>query len=853
MSIKENSVPEVGDKKTPYKLTVEKGGANKDEETLPVTETKSKKGKKVEVIITHNEDSSLESYLERKERERGGSLKIMAEKAADKIIETFIKNMKERRQINEQEKLEREQPISKIANILVGRKIDEIIVSSGERKMNDKEKGSYSEREIEEMGGKIPTFKQDLDTRMALEILNSFNNKEELGDIYNENAKSTIINIRQREMEPAEKTKGVRVFVDTGGSWMNFEVDGETTTIRFDHHGTGAREATSGTKMIYEALKKAELLNDSPELEKLVNFVNEYDNLTYLNEVDENGKKIFNEEYFRDVWPNSMYAIAEKMPFYSFAGLVMSGKIKNPSVPFTKEEIDGEIGDIVVGDKTIRELCTWAKEGNKSMGVKNIEGAVKTIKGVKDSRRYAKQEGLNLDNTTLGKIIYNNYYGEVETAKNDKFKVKIVDSLGFTGTKALGYDTYVSWNEEIGKEKFFINSNSQNLKSVADRINKKYPGCAVEARGTFIHGKIKGITEREFLDFIDFNILRGSKFKIDQKKIQVNKKNTSPDKATIDSAEGNEESKTADKKNNTHEESKTNLEKAKQEQINQMVEKLIISMVERQKREKRIEELTLYIQSLDGESQSEKDQIGKKETKTHEAKDFNEKKMYEYKAEYAKVEGKKEDIRNKIKGLDLELENISKLNFVKKIKLNNKIDNYYKEIDYLRMEEMIIRENFNKIDREKFPFAYYIADKIKNPSVRQSFTRKALRVKKDVDREYISLDCVNSAEDNREIVDPMNFLRDFDLTPEYLGRNNHVKYNVYGLCIKSLNRNVITNERDQIIDLENMAAKFKVINQDGKVLIDGADYNNAYQIYAEATNKYKKQVEEEFKNLTVKN
>ena len=55
---------------------------------------------------------------------------------------------------------------------------------------------------------------------------------------------------------------------------------------------------TTATRMLYEIMDKADLLKEKPEwLKKFVVFVNEVDNLTYLDKTDEKRRKIFDEKH----------------------------------------------------------------------------------------------------------------------------------------------------------------------------------------------------------------------------------------------------------------------------------------------------------------------------------------------------------------------------------------------------------------------------------------------------------------------------------------------------------------------------------------------------------------------------
>ena len=383
------------------------------------------------------------------------------------------------------EEKENEENIEKIIKILKNNKISEVIVNAGNKKID---------------GEHVPTFTQDLDSRGALFLLNDFN-KKSLEEIYaKRDPKSSIIDIRNGELEPKEKTKGTRIFIDAGGTWLKVEKDGKTTTVRIDHHGSGKKDPTSGTKMMYDIMNRANLLKEKPEwLGKFVNFVNEFDNLTYLENTDKNKKKTFNETYFKEQWPNSLYAIAEKIPFNTLLELVKSGKIKDPSMSFTDEELKGELGKTKIGELTIAKLCEKARIGDKEKGVKNIDGAEKTIEGIKNAKRYAEQEKLNLDNTLLGKVVYHNF-GKIKPKNGKEFGIKINNKLAFIGTKALGYDTYINWNKEGGN--FFINSNHPRLSEIVEKLNKEDPECAVDIRGVMVYGKIKNLTEEKFLKII---------------------------------------------------------------------------------------------------------------------------------------------------------------------------------------------------------------------------------------------------------------------------------------------------------------------------------------------------------------
>jgi hypothetical protein len=438
------------------------------------------------------------------------------EKAMDKMKEMIItaNNIKRYFEKNERpkntphvnknttEKYKYTKKIEEIAEILKNQKISEVVVA-GETYTNPETK----EKKIK--------FAPDLDTKTALYIFNNYNNKP-LDEIYQEGSFSTIVKkgesengisdgkIKTKNLESVEKNKnGVKVYVDAGGRWVSIDKEGKVTTIYIDHHGSGLRNETSGTKMVIEIMEKANLLKEMPEwLKKFADFVNNVDNLSYAKAKNNKGGRIFNENYFRNEWPDSLFALAEKrIPFNKLIELCKSGKIKDPSRPFTEEELDGELGNIVVGEmenkktgemvkQTIRDLCR-----NERRDVNNA------IDAIKKSEEHNEERGLILNTKELGKIVYHDYF-RIKT-KNGRFITnKIIDHIAIKAAVVRGNDSFVSWNTE--KKKFFISSiNSKDLPQIANRINSTYPNCCSESRGTFIFGNIpEGMTEEKFLKII---------------------------------------------------------------------------------------------------------------------------------------------------------------------------------------------------------------------------------------------------------------------------------------------------------------------------------------------------------------
>ena len=421
--------------------------------------------------------------------------------AVDKLINGIFKNrdlntkkMKNPQEGEKEEKEsfvvqetdpENEKKILKIAELIKKEGISEIVTHGGKKEIL-----------IEGKKKEVITFNTDFDAKSASVLLGYFANKE----IFNDFSKTSIVSMGDKGETPTNgvsrvgenikkmeigENKGVKIILDVGGTWLEVVENGNSTIVHIDHHGTGRGEPTSATKMVYEILDKAGLLKEKSEwLEKYVNFVNEVDNVTYLEKKEKNGENSFTENYFRNEWPRSLYALAEReIPFNILFELCKSGKIKDPSIPFTQAELDGEIGTIKIGDSTIKELCAKKQQEVSSTLENGIKNAIK------------------FDTKSLGKVIYHNFLRK-KNAKGKEFGKPntIPNHLAIKATIAKKYDTYASWNKLNGK--FHVNSFNPNLSYIAEKLNEADPGCALDVRGVMISGTIKNLTEEKFLEIL---------------------------------------------------------------------------------------------------------------------------------------------------------------------------------------------------------------------------------------------------------------------------------------------------------------------------------------------------------------
>ena len=265
--------------------------------------------------------------------------------------------------------------LDKIAELLKNKKIDQLIIHARENREPNL------------------TLMQDPDTQLAIYMLQNLTKE----NVFTENAAFSMIpkggsaeNLKDFNetkfqggpvpMEKETSKKGLKMFLDVGGTWPEIDKDGN---IHVDHHGEGQRKPTSSAEMVYKILKKADLLKENPPwLPKYIELLNSIENLTYLNK-KENGKRVFDEEYLKQVYPNSLYSLMDDDNVFSnqILELCANGTIKDPTKPFTKEELDGELGKtpikkkvrekvpgknqeeetrIVIKEFTIKELCAAA-------------------------------------------------------------------------------------------------------------------------------------------------------------------------------------------------------------------------------------------------------------------------------------------------------------------------------------------------------------------------------------------------------------------------------------------------------------------------------------------------------------
>ena len=395
--------------------------------------------------------------------------------------------------------------IDEIAELFKNGKISQVVVHAKED----------LEPEVGE-NGETPglTFAPDHDSRLALYLLNDFNKKTG-GKMYSNGAKSSLIIKGGNEKNLQSKHTGLIVFIDVGGRWLEIqdEKGKKTKYVFIDHHGSQKGIQTSSAEMMYEILRRAGLLKENRKwMENLVKTVTDNDNLLYLGEKDAEGKKVFNSKYFRETWPKSLRGMAGDLPFNVLLDLFKSGKIKDPSKVFTKEELEGELGRIEwqVGTKKVKN-----KEGKEEevpimksiaeLCIDREKEAKFASYAIINDIRHGREKKLNLENTRIGRAVYHNFHkikqGKKWVPNTIPFKT------AYIAARAYGYDALIVWNKKKPDRRFFINSKHPALNAVGEDIDKVAPGTKVVRAAMLFPPKnaaaTEGLTQKAWLDTID--------------------------------------------------------------------------------------------------------------------------------------------------------------------------------------------------------------------------------------------------------------------------------------------------------------------------------------------------------------
>jgi hypothetical protein len=378
---------------------------------------------------------------------------------------------------------EREEVIENIGAILRNG-VDKIVIHG-----NTVEKGDEVELE--------PKFAEniDLDTRGALFLFAMAN-----GVKYNEGSYTELTKKGQQGSDGVffnnkKSEDQTTLYIDTSGEQLDYETTDKGVKVFIDHHQKHfSKYATSATELAYEVLIKNKMIEAEPWMDNMVEFVTSVDNLSYSNHDK------FNESFLEHKWPKSMYGIYKNVPFEKIVQWFKQGK--DPLNPeFTDEEMGEVIG--VKKDKdgsrklTLKELIS-EKKLEIGLDIRNAKLAVKVM----------ESRGIKLESRRIGKVIYNKQDRQKDILKIDKDRNptnKIYN--GFLVAKALGYDTYATYNEKYNR--FMVNTNTHDIYPLYEDIKKTVPE-SVLVRGVMLMqppgiSNRKDMTEEKFLKILELD------------------------------------------------------------------------------------------------------------------------------------------------------------------------------------------------------------------------------------------------------------------------------------------------------------------------------------------------------------
>ncbi len=392
------------------------------------------------------------------------------------------------KEIPEKEILEREKDEAQIIEWLKNEKIAQIVIHGDKRK-----KG--------ENGEDFWDLTPDLDAQSASIFLSEYNKKKGK-DLYTENAVSSIIpkGGNEKDLDVNKEKEGLQIWLDAGNRWMEVDNKGEKKIIYFDHHGEGKKDWTSSTEMVYNMMKNANILKEEKWMKNYVHNLTSFDNLAYAF----SKKEPWTTEKFQHHWPRTLNHLAKEMEPLDVIEIFKRGIVRNFNTEFTEKDLNGDISKIVLKNgRTLKEQIE--KESSLDPTVSEV---AKTEEAIQNSAVYAINEKLDITDTRVGNLIYNN----IPTI-NGKRNI-IPHHLAFLGARANNFDTYLILNHPKGKDRnrtFFINSNYPGFEKVLKRLKRHKRIKLTDVRGVMIHGETN-LTERDFLGEIDPKIIKNANF-----------------------------------------------------------------------------------------------------------------------------------------------------------------------------------------------------------------------------------------------------------------------------------------------------------------------------------------------------
>lgn len=332
----------------------------------------------------------------------------------------------------------------------------------------------------------------DVDTRGALYFLGLAKNIN-----YNEGATMQLTTKGSKTKN--EKNETV-LYLDTSGEQLSFRLGDNGKEVFIDHHQQYFNSyATSATELMREVLTKNGLIETEPWMGEMSDFITDVDNLLYVN------YEGYTEKFLAHQWPKSLYALYKTVPFEKILEWFRAGK--DPADPqFSEEELAEQVSRTLWNEKSDGSLIATEEKVSLREIIeeqKQIIGA--DISNAKFAIELMKKRGLATENSKLGKLIYNKQDRQPEIGTLDKKRNKVNKIYnGFLAARALGYDSYATYNEKY--KRFMVNTQTYNLQKLL-AVFKKAGQDAVLVRGVMLlqpQGTAKGskMTEDKFLELL---------------------------------------------------------------------------------------------------------------------------------------------------------------------------------------------------------------------------------------------------------------------------------------------------------------------------------------------------------------
>lgn len=405
-------------------------------------------------------------------------------------------------------------------------------------------------------------IKPDLDVRGALDILDKVHKVHP--NIYNEEGMffESIPKGHTRVYEPREGKKEVILMLDVGNTYPRIEEIGNKIIIYADHHGIGKSYPTSSTKIVLDIFHteidgSEELKTQAEAIKKQATFINKFDNIQFVNEINPRTKeKYFNEDYFLNHYPRSLYNLAKVLPFEKLQDILENpakykmGDKKNLNwiTAFSKDEIEnGEIGKIVIKEQNSKDRTKFQEFTIKDYVEQTKKENWHALTGVINAEKYMEEHGITSESEFIGKTIWHNF-PEIEvtskkTGKSRKTKNTIPQSIAYLAAKARGYDAIVFYNPE--KQTMFMNADgNHDLNPIWRKIIKRAPGYPEPIRNIFMFPpkdpltleESKKISEQEWLGIVGLRVKSEEEIEEDKVKNKA-EENEKKEKYTGDTAE----------------------------------------------------------------------------------------------------------------------------------------------------------------------------------------------------------------------------------------------------------------------------------------------------------------------------